>query len=294
MLAGGASGRGLRLITALAAVSVTGCAGQYHYLAATPLCDRLEELEPGVTTREDLRARLGPPWFTAGARQAEVYAGSAEFQEFVAVGLPVPAGKSRRPATLLAVYDDDGVLSGVEYSGPGRERCSSGVRRGDLRGLELQALDVVVAPPEAGADPGRRQPEAGLCLVVVDLPARVLRQPSAAWIYLDDRYLQHPPSGATQGFLRVPVTPGPHSLTCRTARLPPDGLPPPGHALPPDAGWRASVERLEVDCPADATRYFRLVNRAGSGIGYERCALEPLAGPPTLQGAREVLVPAPP
>lgn len=279
---------------ALLACCLAGCAGRFHYVDATPMCDRLAELEPGVTTQAEVRARLGTPWAAAAVWGAEIYAGEMVYQDILAVGLPVPAGKSARPASLLVVYDANGVLSGAQYQGEGRYDCSGGWRRGDLRGLEVQALDLLLSPPLPGGDPSLLQAEPGRCLLVVEVPARTLAFPSRTWLYLDDRFLQRAPAADPAGVFRLQLEPGTHTLACRSVRLEPEGLPPPGHVLSPDSGRSTSVERLDLDCPSGATRAVRVVKRPPDWTLFERCGLEPLDAVPDLRGAREVFVPAPP
>ena len=280
-------------VVALAAACLAGCAGQYHSLDATPLRDRLSELQPGITTRDEVRALLGAPWYTADPWQAEIYAGSSIYREFVAIGLPIPAGQRPAPATVLVVYGVGDRVSGIEYFGAGKDGdCADRCRKGDLRGLEVQSLDLLLSPPISGADAEGWEPAPGQCLVIIDAPANTLRIPSGAWAYLDDRFLQRMPSTATHGIYRVTVAPGGHTLACRSVHVQPEPLPEPGHALVRERRWDAAAETYDFECPAGAVRPFRLVNLRASGIGFERCAFEPLDAAPPLEGAREIFVPA--
>jgi len=279
---------------ALLACCLAGCAATLHFVDATPLCDRLADLEPGVTTQAEVRALLGTPWFAAEAWGAEIHVGQMVYQDIVVIGLPVAAGKSVRPASLLVVYDANGVLSGAQYQGEGRYDCHGGWRRGDLRGLEVQALDLLLSPPLPDGDPSLHQAEPGRCLLVVEVPARTLVVPSRTWLYLDGRFLQRAPAADPAGVFRLQLEPGTHSLACRSVRLEPEALPRPGHALLPDSGRSTSVERLDLDCPSGAARAVRVVKRPLGWALFERCGLELLDAVEDLSGAREVIVTAPP
>ena len=128
----------------------------------------------------------------------------------------------------------------------------------------------------------------------MEVPGQTLVIPSRTWLYLDDRFLQRAPAADPAGVLRLQLEPGTHSLACRSVRLEPEALPRPGHALSPDTNRSTSVERLDLDCPAGATRAVRVVKRPPGWELFERCGLAPLETKPELAGAREVFVPAPP
>jgi hypothetical protein len=60
--------------------------------------------------------------------------------------------------------------------------------------------------------------------------------------------------------------------------------------MPTGEGWMTSIAAVDLECPADGTRYVRL--RPGAGW-YGYCAADSITEPPVIENARELAIPIP-
>lgn len=283
-----------RLPLVLLALLLSGCAQQASIPRESPLASQLDLIRPGATTRAELRARLGEPWLTSDRWGAELYADYTRYTDTVAIVMvPVlPYGRHHEVETLLVVFDEAGIVLGVEYAGATGRCGKQGCRRGELRGVEVRDLQVLLAPAGAPAT----AVAAGECLLEVDAPEQPITN-RVAHLYLDDEFLQGAPQGAQARF-RLPLAAGEHQLACVTIDRPRKGLLlRPWHRLADrpeqgrgSMGFRSDIEQAPVACaPGERTSY-RLVPGKRSFIGPQFCAIEAVDTLPAA-GSREVILP---
>jgi hypothetical protein len=310
-------GGALRRAAALAALGLlavqwlTGCGFQSRSVVSDPIGESAASIAPGAP-RDVVHSLLGLPFYSSKPWGAELYAGAAVLRVWWRdMVVPVPMQTEKATATLLVVYGPGDVVSGTAYSGPGCGTacapegawgspfaCKQGTGpcvSGDLRGLDVTAHQVLLAPAGASAELASAPPADGRCSLLIDAGIRV---PASFDVYLDGRFLQRAPVNQVPGFLRVEVDPGDHTLACTVPVASGDkgNLPRPGHGLS-DRSLRFYGSRLTVSCAAGERSYVRLVNTGGKGIwrgpacGVTLIDADAFAARPA--GSRLVIVPDP-
>jgi len=259
---------------------LVGCAGQFQIPRGSPERNLMQEFDPGSTTRAQVNARLGEPFYTASPWRAEIFRAGDVFQEFLFLGLPIPAGTRVDDAPLLAVYDAAGVLTGIGYFGA--QRSGHDVR-GDLGGLRLRGPNMLLGPKVTARQAASWQPAPGQCQIVV--PVDRLR--ARASLYLDARFVSLVDGPA---LLRIEIDPGVHRLACREDRLikGPARAKLPGQPMPASDSWLEHASEIEFECPADGTRHLRVT--PGSGF-YRYCDIQLAAGAADLPDAPQLIIP---
>jgi len=227
----------------------------------------MSEIVPGVSTREDARRLLGNPFYSSTAWDADLYSDTT-------VAL-TDTGKRSTPATLLVVYGPGDVVSGTAYQGDG---CPNDCRVGDTKGLDIERLQVLLAPREKT---GRLLEEGGavdLCTVLVDATDIFINSYGGYGLYMDEHFLQHV---AGKGFFRIEVSPQKHLLSCLSVweQYSRRKLSEPGHAIVQEKRGKSFFnlnEELAFECSSGEVQYFSLVHAAVLGIFQPTgCGIEP-------------------
>jgi outer membrane protein assembly factor BamE (lipoprotein component of BamABCDE complex) len=283
-----------QLPLALLVMLLSGCATQVPVPRESPLASQLDRIQPGNTTREELRARLGEPWLTSAGWGAELYVDYTSYTDTVAIVIvPVlPYGRHSEAESLLVIFDEAGIVLGMEYTGATGRCGKGGCRRGDLRGIDVSELQVMLAPPGTAPAP----PGPGECLVEVDAPESAIYN-RLSLLYLDDEFIQAAPS-REQARFRLLMPAGEHRLACVTMDRPRKGLLlRPSHQLaerPKEQGWLRFAEgrdEVRFQCSAGERLSFRLAAVTPGALGSAQyCGIAPVPALPDT-GAREIIRP---
>ncbi|MBN1450730.1 MAG: hypothetical protein JW963_06915 [Anaerolineales bacterium] len=261
------------LIVLLILVVQPGCGIPVYFGKETPLKAKMSEITPGLSTKNDIRALLGEPLYSSAAWDAELYYGYVMRQRLFDVLFPVPLGPEFELATLLVVYGPADLVSGVTYHATyGEPNCPNDCM-GDTKGLEIQYLHVLLAPPAESASMVNITETADVCTLMVVAADKDLHAGVDCRLYLDQHFLQRVPNNR---YFRLEIPPGKHILSCMEPSWFQNTVPRvplPGHPLVPGKG--TSVIDYPFECAAGDTRYFRLKNQGGHFIGPMKFGIEP-------------------
>jgi len=190
-------------------LTLNGCGLPFKFNVRTPLLNNMNELVPGISTKEDVRRLLGTPLYEYSAWGAELYSGNTSYDVIdTFMFVPVYAGSNiDHPATLLVVYEPDGHVSGLAYNG---EECSFKCRAGDTKGLEIEQLDLLLTTRAESADLINISGAPESCTFIFDATKKTFDR-RATGLFLAGNFKQLVPEEA---FFRMEVQPGTHLLSC--------------------------------------------------------------------------------